>query len=204
MKQLRTLINEAMIIDEQLYSKSPFNGYKLRTEPTTRMFLTKEELDKIFAMKDEFNGKVKNVVQYFLFSCYTGLRYQDIKDLKFKNVEKDRVVVKMHKTHDTVTIPLIERSLQLIPERQNPEDPVFSVISNQKTNDYLKLALEKAEISKNITFHCARHTFATVALNSGIPLEIVQKLLGHSMIRTTQIYSKVLTETLFKQMEKMR
>lgn len=67
----------------------------------------------------------------------------------------------------------------------------------------MKLAIEKAGINKNISFHCARHTFATVALNSDIPLEVVQKLLGHSMIRTTQIYGKIMNQTVFEQMKKM-
>lgn len=203
LKQLRTIINEAMLEDEKLYTRSPFAGYKLRTEPTQRLFLTKGELDLLYSMRDEFRNKTKNVVNYFLFSCYTGLRHIDIKNLTWRNIGADRVEVKMIKTKETIVIPLIEKAKKLLPEPGNLEDEVFRVLSNQKTNDYLKLAIEKAGINKNITFHCARHTFATVALNSGIPLEIIQKLLGHSVIKTTQIYSKVLTETLFDQMSKM-
>lgn len=202
-KRMKTIINEAMIQDEKLYSRSPFVGYKLRTEPTNRLFLIKNELDTLYSIKNDLPEKTKNVLHYFLFSCYTGLRYQDIKDLTWRSIAADRIVVKMHKTNDTITIPLIDKSKDLLPVPGDLDDNVFRVLSNQKTNDYLKLAIEKAGINKNITFHCARHTFATVALNSGIPLEIVQKLLGHSMIRTTQIYSKVLTETLFEQMKKL-
>ncbi|MBN2727827.1 MAG: site-specific integrase [Bacteroidales bacterium] len=203
-KRMKSIINEAMIQNEKLYTRSPFVGYKLRTEPTSRLFLSSSELNDLYAIKDEFNDKIKNVLQYFLFSCFTGLRYQDIADLTWRSVATDRIEVKMHKTKDTVIVPLLDKAKNLLPETGNLDDQVFRVLSNQKTNDYLKLAIEKAGINKNITFHCARHTFATVALNSGIPLEVVQKLLGHSMIRTTQIYSKVLTETLFQQMEKMK
>jgi site-specific recombinase XerD len=87
--------------------------------------------------------------------------------------------------------------------QNEPDNIVLLVLSNQKTNDYMKLAIEKAGIDKEILFHCTRHTFTTVALNSDIPLEVVQKLLGHAMIRTTQIYAKIVNQTVFEQMKKM-
>lgn len=202
-KRMKTIINEAMIQNEHLYSRSPFVGYKLRTEPTSRKFLSKDELDMLYSMRNDFNGKVENVVNYFLFSCYTGLRYQDIKDLRWENIKDNHISMIIHKTLEPIIIPLIARSKELLPEPGRPDEKVFRVITNEKTNDYLKLAIEKAGINKNISFHCARHTFATVALNSDIPLEVVQKLLGHSMIRTTQIYAKIVNKTIFEQMKKM-
>lgn len=202
-KRLKTIIHEAMRQDPNQFRQSPFAQYKLHQEPVNRMYLSREELDILYSLRNEFTGKIYNVVNYFLFSCYTGLRYQDIKDLQWKNIQGDHIALVMHKTLESIIIPLIGRSMELLPERGRPEEPVFRVITNEKTNDYLKLAIEKAGINKNISFHCARHTFATVALNSDIPLEVVQKLLGHSMIRTTQIYAKIVNKTIFEQMKKM-
>ncbi|MPM15350.1 Tyrosine recombinase XerC [bioreactor metagenome] len=202
LKKIKSLVNTAMIQNESLYSRSPFTGYKMTTEPTHREYLTKEELDKLYSMRNEFSGKLANVVQYFLFSCYTGLRFEDIGNLKFRHIQPDRINSKILKTGEQITIPLTNRAQELLPGVGKPDDPVFRILSNQKTNDYLKLAIEKVGIDKNISFHCARHTFATVALNSDIPLEVVQKLLGHSMIRTTQIYAKIVNKTIFEQMKK--
>ncbi|MPM10135.1 Tyrosine recombinase XerD [bioreactor metagenome] len=202
-KRLKTIIHEAMRQDPNLLRQSPFAQYKLHQDPVNRMHLSREELEKLYSMRNEFSGKVFNVVNYFLFSCYTGLRYQDIKDLQWKNIQGDHIALVMHKTLEQIIIPLIDRSQELLPDRGRPDESVFQILSNQKTNDYLKLAIEKAGINKNISFHCARHTFATVALNSDIPLEVVQKLLGHSMIRTTQIYAKIVNKTIFEQMKKM-
>lgn len=202
-KRLKTIIHEAMRQDPNLFRQSPFAQYKLHQEPVNRMYLSREELDNLYSLRNEFTGKIHNVVNYFLFSCYTGLRYQDIKDLQWKNIQGDHIALVIHKTLEPIIIPLIGRSMELLPERSRPDDPVFRVITNVKTNDYLKLAIEKAGINKSISFHCARHTFATIALNSDIPLEVVQKLLGHSMIRTTQIYAKIVNKTIFEQMKKM-
>lgn len=203
MKKHKAVINEAMKQNDRLYSRSPFFNFTLHSEPTHRDFLTKEELNALFEAYPTFTGKIANVAQYFLFSCYTGLRFQDIKNLRCRDVQNDRISIIMNKTKDSLIIPLLDKAKQLLPTPGKPDDPVFHVLSNQKTNDYLKLAVEKAGIVKEISFHCARHTFATVALNSNIPLEVVQKLLGHSMIRTTQIYAKIVNKTVFEQMKKL-
>lgn len=104
------------------------------------------------------------------------------------NPHKDR-------TGSMIRIPLIPQALRLIGDVQTSEEPVFKVYSNQKVNDYLKVIMLRAEIPKEISFHCGRHTFATISLNLGMPLEAVQKLLGHKKIGTTQIYAKMLEET---------
>lgn len=204
LKRMKTIINEAIRQDERIINRNPFITYKLKTEPTNRNYLTKNEFEALYNMREELTGKTANVLNHFLFSCLTGLRYQDIVDLKFKNIiDNSYIEIIMNKTNEQIIIPLSSKALQILPERGKPDENVFAVYSNQKTNDYLKLVIEKADIQKTISFHCSRHTFATMALNNGIPLEVVQKLLGHSMIRTTQIYGKIVNDTIFEQMKKM-
>lgn len=203
LKIVRTIINEAMRQDENILSRSPFFTYKLKTEPSQRTYLTYDEFELLFSMKDVFSEKISNVLNYFLFSCLTGLRFQDIRNLRHKNIHDNHIELVMHKTKTSIIIPLVEKAKMLIPHSDNQNDYVFNVLTNQKTNDYLKLAIEKAEIEKDVSFHCGRHTFATMALNFGIPIEVVQKLMGHTKIATTQIYGKIVNKTIFEQMKKM-
>jgi site-specific recombinase XerD len=114
----------------------------------------------------------------------------------------------MEKTNDYVQIPLITEAMEII-EKYNthPDREVLNFvlprIKNQKINFHLKTIGDTIGIHKTITHHVARHTFATRALNRGIPIEVVQKLLGHTDLKTTQIYAKMLTSTIVKEMEKM-
>lgn len=110
----------------------------------------------------------------------------------------------MHKTGELVSIPIIEKTKQLIPELTTSfqNQALFKVYCDQPTNRYLKEIMVKAGISKYISFHCARHTFATVGLNLGIPMSLISKLLGHTDIKTTEIYAKYSTESKTKEMEK--
>lgn len=202
-KRMKTIIHEAMRQNENLYIRSPFYGYRLKTEPTHRSYLTNDELDKLIELRNTLPEQLNNVLTYFLFSCFTGLRYQDIKDLRFGNIEDGRIKVIMNKTKDEVVIPLLKKTRDLLPAVRMSDEYIFNVLPNQKTNDYLKEIMEAASITKSISFHCARHTFATTALNKSIPLEVVQKLLGHREIKTTQVYAKMMNETIDREMKKM-
>jgi site-specific recombinase XerD len=204
LKKIKAIINEAMKRDEVLYTKSPFNNYRMKYEPTYRDRLSKDELNHLFSLRGTFSNYVNNVLEYFLFSCYTGLRFTDITKLRYSNIQENWVKVKMEKTKDTVSIPLLARAKELIPKNDSPIDQrIFQTISNQKTNKYLKVAIDGAGIKRNITYHCSRHTFATIALNSSIPKEVVQKVLGHKLMRTTDIYAKMEDCTLEREMKKM-
>ena len=109
----------------------------------------------------------------------------------------------MHKTGDDVVIPLTDKAKSLI-ETGKPNEKVFDTISNQKTNKNLKQIMNQTGITKNISFHCARHTFATISLTLGIPIEVVQKLLGHKNIRDTLIYAKIIPLVQMREMEKWK
>jgi len=118
------------------------------------------------------------------------------------------ISLKMRKTKDFIQIPLIEDALEIIVRYNDHPDRevlgyVLPRISNQKINTYLKELANLIGIRKTITHHVGRHTFATQALNRGIPVEVVQKLMGHTDIQTTQIYAKLLTSTIVKEMQKM-
>jgi site-specific recombinase XerD len=140
----------------------------------------------------------------FLFMCYTGLSYSDLKNLNYnqiyQSIGKKRIIkLQRHKTDEHCMVPLMDKAEALIskykehPSKSN-QDIVLPVISNQKMNQYLKLIMQLAGINKLITCHVARHSFATNSLEYNIPIETVSRMLGHTNIKTTQIYAKI-TET---------
>lgn len=209
LKKIKLLLKYAK--QEDLIATTPFDNYKLHIEPTHRIYLTSEEISKIEELLDKkLNDKLYNVAVAFLFCCYTGLRYQDILAITKENITQTTIDkkkftfinIRQHKTKESVMIPLCDQAQKILSLRKTQLKSLFVVYSNQKMNDYLKLIAIAADINKNITMHTARHTFATVSLNLGIPLEVVSKLLGHTEIKTTQIYAKMMDQTKFEHMEK--
>ncbi len=198
---LKSTLNKA--INEGIISKehNPFNSIKIGRIEGKRDFLTKKEINKIEKLRAETNNEaIKNVCSYFLFSCYTGLRFADIKNLQSKHIVNNIIEIKQHKTKDFVRVPLNNKALSLLPTSYNGY--LFRVVSNQKTNENLKKIAKLTDISKTLTFHVARHTFATVGLSLGIPIEVISKLLGHKKISTTQIYAKVVDEIKINEIKK--
>lgn len=180
-----------------------FRNITLKKIQGKREFLDIEDLKVLEELYQ--TGKLvrhrQNVLQYFLFSCYTGLRYMDIKQIRHGDIRNSIIQITMHKTKDNVRIPVIEKARALIVPGE-PGERIFKVITNQKTNDFLKEIMVIANINKKISFHCARHTFATVGLTVGIPIEVISKLLGHRDLKTTQIYAKVIDTLKIKEMKK--
>ncbi len=209
--RFRTLLIKAL--NEDIILKNPYNRFKLKDTKTNRDYLTSDELDKLKRYDLSYNQSLHKVRDIFLFSCYTGLRFTDASNLKMEDIIIDEkgvmfVSLKMRKTKDFIQIPLIEDAIEIIKSYDgHPDREVLGYllprISNQKVNAYLKELTNLAGIHKTITHHVARHTFATQALNKGIPIEVVQKLLGHTDIQTTQIYAKMLTSTIVREMAKM-
>ena len=173
-----------------------------------RAYLSKQELIDLHQKVHQLpQGRLREVGLIFLFACYTGLRYSDIKQLKYAHLQNDTIRLKMVKTEEEVVIPLNNRArqiLQMVQPAQAPEPKqyVFRVLSNQKMNKHLKTLAMKCDLQKHLTFHVARHTFATVSIEVGIPVEVVSKLLGHSDIKTTMIYARILDPVKKKEMEK--
>lgn len=189
---LKNMLNKAVI--EGKINDNPCKYYKQGRIEGNREHLTLNELNilwKLFFSRNLKKNK-ENVLGYFLFCCYTGLRYGDIKSLKFSNINDDMISIKMHKTEELVRVPLIDKAKELMQPNSEyfKNQKVFRVLTDQVTNRYLKKIMEVAEIDKNISFHCSRHTFATVGIDLGIPIEVISKLLGHTDIKTTMIYTK--------------
>jgi len=139
-------------------------------------------------------------LRYFIFCCYTGIRYCDVVKLCYEHINNDLIVFKQQKTNRNIIIPISKKAKQLLVS--DDMGKIFKTISIQKTNEYLKLALTLANIDKKVTFHCSRHTFATCSITLGIPYEVVSKLLGHTDLKTTAIYAKIVDEVKIKEIEK--
>lgn len=200
MKFIRTFINKARNLD--IITDYVFSKYPLKTVSTQRDFLTLTELKELEAlMEQDIPAHLKHALKIFLFGCYTGLRYQDIKTLKYNDIQDNYIIIRMHKTNDMVSVPLIKKAALLMPIKElNPK--VFKVQTNQVLNRHLKTLVGLTSINKQLTFHCSRHTFATVGLTLGIPIEVISKMLGHKDLKTTMIYAKVADAVKAKEMNK--
>ncbi len=191
--------------------KDPFQRFRIRMEEVVRDYLTDQELDKLIKA-DLPSEKLENVRDWFLFSCFTGLAYIDLKNLKIKHLHHENckywIRTRRQKTNVKTNVPLLLFPMQIIQRHcpdyrtMEPEEPIFNIISNQKMNDYLKELAEILKIPKKLTCHIARHTFATtVTLNNGVPIESVSSMLGHKHISTTQHYAKMLDKKLEEDMD---
>ncbi|KAA8485601.1 site-specific recombinase XerD [Arcticibacter tournemirensis] len=181
--------------------RNPFHAYQLKFDKVEREYLTKDELARI--EKKKFNiVRLQVVKDLFIFSCYTGLAYIDVFNLTPANlIEKSEnniwIATNRQKTNEPVRVPILPKALDIIEKYKGhpqalAEGKVLPTLSNQKLNSYLKEIADMCNITKPLTFHIARHTFATtVTLTNGVPIETVSKLLGHSKLTTTQIYAKV-------------
>ncbi len=207
-ERLRKLVNLAFKME--WIDKDPFVKFKAKYIRKEREFLTLNELRKI--EEKEFSvSRLELIRDLFVFSCYTGLSYGDVMSLSKDNViigidRKQWIYSQRQKTNIPLKIPLLAKALEIIkkyelhPSSINNEK-LFPTISNQKLNSYLKEIADVCSIKKNLTFHIARHTFATtVTLSNGVPIETVSKLLGHSKISTTQIYAKVIESKVSQDM----
>ncbi len=177
---------------------NPFINFKLRFENVDRGYLTQEELNKI--MQKRFTiQRIGQVRDIFVFSCFTGLAYIDVRnltknDLKTSFDGKLWIMKHRQKTNVLSNILLLDIPKMILEKYKNndSDNKLLPVISNQRMNSYLKEIADVCGIEKNLTFHLARHTFATtITLTKGVPIETVSKMLGHTSIKTTQIYARI-------------
>jgi site-specific recombinase XerD len=177
-------------------------------------YLTKDELKTLYN-KEIAVERLQHVRDIFLFCCYTGLAYADVKKLTPDNISKGLdgeywIFVDRTKTGSTSNVPLLPIAVEMIEKYQTHpivenSGHVLPVLSNQKMNAYLKELATICGINKNITFHMARHTFATtVTLSNGVSIETVGSMLGHKNLKTTQIYAKVVQEKVSQDMKKLK
>ncbi len=211
-ERLRKMIK--MAIRYEWLEKDPFIAFKQKFYRVERGFLSEEELNGI--EEKEFSiPRLQHVKDLFVFSCYTGLSYIDVMRLTPENIQigidkQYWLFTRREKTDNPVSIPILPVAMKIISKyRTDPKAMVYNLlfppISNQKLNSYLKEIADICNITKNMTFHLARHTFATtVTLTNGVPIESVSKMLGHSKISTTQIYAKVVEKKLGEDMSKLK
>jgi site-specific recombinase XerD len=211
-KHLKKIVNHC--IRTKLLKENPFSEYKTKIKIKEREFLTQAQLDRIIDCQLE-SPRVEQVRDAFVFCCYTGLAYADIKKLSKNEIMigidgEHWIITNRKKTDTSSRIPLLNNALVIIEKykdypRCENEGTVLPVLSNQKMNLYLKEIAKDCDISQNLTFHLARHTFATtVTLTNGVPIESVSKMLGHLDIRTTQHYAKVIDEKVGKDMQELQ
>jgi site-specific recombinase XerD len=184
--------------------KDPFVGVSLSIKEVDRPYLTMEEIQKLIDYDSKIE-RLKRVRDIFIFSCYTGLAYIDVKKLKKAEVEGSDelgywIRTRRQKTDARANIPLLEIAMDIINnycrlDLLMPEDPILPVLSNQKTNAYLKELADLCGIHKELTFHVARHSFATtLTMTNGVPMETVSKMLGHKNIKSTQHYARIVDQ----------
>jgi site-specific recombinase XerD len=192
-------------------TRDPFLGFSLAQHEVQRQALTDGEMEAIIkaCLSSERLEQVRDV---FLFYCYTGLAYADVKKLRTTDIIKGFdgrpwISVRRQKTETPSRVPLLAPALQIL-DRYSSHDDIWDneqmlpVTSNQKMNAYLKEIADQCGITKRMTVHLARHTFATtVALSNGVPMETVSKMLGHRSLRTTQQYAKIVDRKVSQDME---
>lgn len=192
--KLRACCNKAY--DERIIAHNPIRGIEgIKAEEGKRMYLTIDEV-RLLARTECHYPSVKRA---FLFSCLTGLRRSDIERLKWKDVYAQdnftRIIFNQKKTNGLEYLDLAPEAVELMGERGKPDDNVFDWINSPHvTNSTLREWCMGAGIKKHITFHSGRHTFATMLLTLGADLYTVCKLLGHSDVKTTQIYAKIINK----------
>ncbi|SKB44816.1 site-specific integrase [Maribacter arcticus] len=194
--------------------KDPFVHWKGKLKIVEREFLTEGEIQKIIEL-ELLMERLDQVRDIFIFCCFTGLAYADVKKLNKSDIVlgadgEEWVKTKRSKTDTRSNIPILPIAKTIIEKYKDNEllkekDLVLPVLSNQKMNAYIKEIATLAGIAKNLTFHLARHTFATtVTLTNGVPIESVSKMLGHTNLRTTQHYAKILDMKVGKDMAILR
>ena len=184
---LKARLHDAYI-DGMIASMPDLYGITPKKESTNIDFLTLDEL-KAMASTDA----PEDIKNPFLFCCFTGLRFSDVKALRWENIENGVIILRMKKTKEIVRVPLSDNAKRFLPETKE-KGLVFQIGPLNTLTRGLKVWAKEAGVNKNLHFHVSRHTFGTLALEHGAAIYTVSKLLGHRNVETTQIYAKVLDE----------
>ena len=189
-------------------SHDPFVNKRFHTQDSSRGFLTDEEIQRIIG-KEISIPRLDLVRDIFIFSCFSGLAYIDVSNLTEDNIVeldgREWIMTRRQKTRVATNIILLDIPKRIIekyaPVRKNGH--LLPILSNQKMNAYLKEIADLCNIRKPLSFHMARHTFATMSLSKGVPIESVSKMLGHTNIKTTQIYARITNKKIEQDMLKL-
>lgn len=211
LKNVKKVVNLA--VKNDWLRKDPFSQFSVKLKPVHRHFLSEEELHRLEDLELKIN-RLDMVRDVFVFSCYTGYAYVDVENLTSANLKKGIdgdlwIFANREKTSGKSNVPLLPKAIEIIEKYKdhpvaNEKGKLLPVISNQRMNAYLKEIADLAEIDKHLTFHLARHTFATLMLTKGVSIETVAEMLGHKDIRTTQIYAKVVERKVSDEMNELK
>lgn len=194
--------------------RDPFIGFKMTKHEVDRPYLSLEEL-LLMGSKVFVSDRLGQVRDIFLFSCYTGLAYVDVQKLSPEEIRagidgEKWIFTKRQKTESPSRIPLLPEAVRILSKYENhpiclEKNCVLPILSNQKMNEYLHEIATICGINKEVTYHTARHTFATtITLNNGVPIETVSKMLGHRNLKTTQHYAKILDTKVSDDMKMLK
>lgn len=205
MKIFKRYINLA--IDNDIISVNPFRKYHIRLEQTHKNTLTESDIKKIENAVERLEGDEQEVAKGFLFSTYTGLRFSDIQRVQrshIKNIYRNKwLIMKMQKTDREVRVPISRmfggKAVNLIGVKQGR---LFRLPPNARTNILLDRITNRLGIKKHLSFHSARHSTATILLLKGVNMPIISSILGHTSIRTTQVYAAVKDKTINKEIRR--
>lgn len=211
-KNFQKIIN--ICLKNEWIIRDPFLKYEAKVREVERDYLTLIELRTIY-QKKFVSERLRLVRDIFIFSCYTGLAYIDVKQLSPENISYGIDGIKWifknrQKTDGPSNIPMLPVANEIVDRySESPkclnENRVLPILSNQKMNSYLKEIADVCGIKKDLTFHVARHTFATsVTLSNGVPIESVSKMLGHKNLKSTQVYARVLDVKVSADMQVLR
>lgn len=203
----KSALNKA--IENEIIEENPFKGIKLKRVTGIRTALSLNEVDKLvklYSTKQLPKGQ-QITLRHFLFCCYTGISFIDFVNLtkdNFKTLDgKEFVVSNRKKTDNPINVPLAQKAKELLKEEDHFKTTVFDTFADQTYNKHLKKIMKTANIDKSISFHCSRHTFATVGYNRlNVPMEVISKILAHSNIKTTMIYAQIDNEKLHSEVMK--
>jgi integrase len=188
---------------------NPFDDYQIKRNKVDRGFLTQEEVEIL--MKQQFKSKrLERVRDIFVFCCFTGLSHIDVRNLSKDNIctmfdGKTWITGKRGKTDVTYQVPLLEIPQKILEKYKGKtrNGKLLPVIKNSETNLTLREIIKQSGITKKVTFHLSRHTFATLTLSKGVSIESVSKMLGHKSIKMTQHDAKILEKTVVQEMSKL-
>jgi integrase/recombinase XerD len=204
---IRTAIKKGFMTSEQ----NPYRFFKIKAAIGKREFLTIREVTKLMRLEiPEKNGFHNRVRDLFLFSCFTGLRFSDVMNLRWSNVnlEKKSLTIEMKKTKKVITIPMVPQAIEIVNRYGKHTIKVGSAkvlpqMTNQVVNRELKELMKLLNIEKDISFHSARHSFASNLIEAKTNILYVKDLLGHSSLAETQIYAKSLMSDLHSSMDNL-
>ena len=193
------------LIKQRKIRHDPMCNIQMKKARCRREFLELDELEKLYqgfvSLSLKLNYSEREAVRAFLFACFTGLRYSDLKNLSTQNMRNGKIRIFTQKTDALVYIPVPSQALELI---GGSADNILHVVNNSTFNKNLRSGAKKLGCNRYLHAHLARHTFATSCITFGMPVEIVSKMLGHSNLQTTLIYANYSNSVIDREMQKFK